>query len=182
MNRAFLLALFASITVTGADSVTGPAGVYTVTTTGPTTVTSGPGWVRIEWEVEPTVPVKPPPVKPPEPQPPPPGPTTPAVEVPTLSGPIWIAAVYDKTTANTLPQGQQTLLTSKIISSELKALDITWSSWDKSDKGLEPWGPDAGSTYPVLLVIWNQGAKSKTFPLPSDIPDMVVFGKKLRGQ
>jgi hypothetical protein len=68
MNRLTLLALVTLLALPGSgDPVTGPAGVYTVTTTGPTRVTSGEGWVKIEWEVEPVVPAPPNPTKPPDP-------------------------------------------------------------------------------------------------------------------
>jgi hypothetical protein len=93
MNRLTLLALVTLLALPGSgDPVTGPAGVYTVTTTGPTRVTSGEGWVKIEWEVEPVVPAPPNPTKPPEPAKPDPPPVapppapTPAVSLPTLTG------------------------------------------------------------------------------------------------
>jgi hypothetical protein len=59
-----LLALPASVDT---PPVTGPAGVYTVTTTGPTRITSGTGWILLQWDGAPDVLPKPPtpvPVKP----------------------------------------------------------------------------------------------------------------------
>ena len=190
MSRIFPLAL-ALIVLAPADPVTGPAGVYTVTTTGPTRITSGDGWVKIEWEVEPTVPPKPPdpgpgpvnPVKPPDPGPvsPPPSPPAPTPSIGPLAAPIWVAAVYDRATAASLPAGQQALLLSKTITAELQPFGATWSSWDKSDPGMKDWQADAGTTYPVLLVIWAKGTRSKTFPLPADETAAVAFVKQIRG-
>ncbi len=189
MNRFIPLALMMIAIWGGGDTITGPAGVYTVTTSGQTVITSGPGWVKIEWDagvpVEPSVPDKPSPpvVKPPDPGlPVTPTPSPPTVALPVLTGPIWVAAVYDRSTAVSLPAGQQALLLSKTITPTLAKLDATWSSWDKSDPGLKGWGPDAGTTYPALLVIWNQGTVSKSWPLPIDEAAMTAFVGKLRGQ
>ncbi len=188
MNRAIPLILMVVLTAWGGgDSTSGPAGVYKfeITTTGPTTITRGDGWYKIEWDVEPTIPAKPDPpvVKPPDPGlPVTPTPAPPTVALPVLTGPIWVAAVYDRSTAVSLPAGQQALLLSKTITPTLAKLDATWSSWDKSDPGLKGWGPDAGTTYPALLVIWNQGTKSQSWPLPADENTAVAFVGKLRGQ
>lgn len=182
MNRLVVLAVLALTSIDSPATVTTFAPVsgleITVSATIGTKITGGPDWVKVEWQAEPTVPEKP--VKPDPP--PPPGPTTPSVDVPTLTGPVWIAAVYDRSTADTLPPSQQALLLSKTLFDQLKTLQITWSSWDKSDPGLKDWMADAGSTYPTLLVIWAGGHKSKTFPLPTDDVAMLSFAKKLRGQ
>jgi len=58
-----LLALATVYTTVDTVPVTGPAGVYTVKTTGPTRITGGTGWVQIDWDVDGQV------VKPPRPAP-----------------------------------------------------------------------------------------------------------------
>lgn len=184
MNRLAVLTLLALAT---ADvPITGPAGVYTVETAGPTTVTSGPGWVKISWEAEP-VPTKPvEPTKPPDPGPTVPPPPTPAPTVdvqPIAQGPAWIAAVYDESKLSSYPPGQQALLQSKTIGASLKPLGITWSAWRHVDPGLGKWSADiANKPLPLVLVISGGGHTVLVYPLPADEQAMGEMAKKLRGQ
>jgi hypothetical protein len=196
MNRITLLALVASISLGSAsDPVTGPAGVYTVTTTGPTRVTSGDGWVKIEWEVEPVVPRPPDPAKPDPPPvvtPPPivtPPVTTPAVSIPVLTGQVWMLAVYDTSKAGSYPPGQQAVLLppdkggSATIGPALKALQISWQPRDQADPVLKEWTADAQSKgLPAIVIIGNAGKSSTVVPLPADEAGVLALAKKIRGQ
>jgi hypothetical protein len=69
IRRAIIVLLLLPALHASSDAppVTGPAGVYTVTTGGPTRITSGTGWVLLQWDGGPDVLPKPPspiPVKP----------------------------------------------------------------------------------------------------------------------
>jgi hypothetical protein len=69
MRRATVVLLSLLAVHASSDPVTGPAGVYTVTTSGPTRITSGAGWVLLQWSDGPDVgplpkPPSPIPVKP----------------------------------------------------------------------------------------------------------------------
>lgn len=95
---AFVAALAALATVCdqplGAQTVVGPAGAYSVETTGATKVEYGRGWVRISW-VESPAPNPGPTPSPdpdPDPEPPPPPPS------PVATGKLWITIVYDSDT------------------------------------------------------------------------------------
>jgi hypothetical protein len=67
VNRLFglvLLVLATAGTSTDTLPVSGPAGTYTVKTSGPTRISSGPTWVRLDWDaggqvVTPPVPIAP---------------------------------------------------------------------------------------------------------------------------
>lgn len=192
MNRLTPLALLATLSLGSlGDPVKGPAGVYTVTTTGPTRVTSGEGWVKIEWEVEPVVPPPPEPTKPIDPSPgvtPPPAPT-PAVSVPTLTGQVWMLAVYDATKAGSYPPGQQSLLLppdkggSASIAAALNARQIVWKPRDQSDSGLKDWIADAQAKgLPAVVVIGDAGKTSFVVPLPADGTGVLALAKKIRGE
>lgn len=189
MNRITLLVLSLILWAPTIDLVTGPAGVYSVTTSGPTRVTSGSGWVKIEWEVEPSTLTPPEPVKPPEPGPTvPPPPIVPTPSSPDVSplkaGPAWIAAVYDEHKASSYPPGQQALLLSKTVGPALKAQQITWSVWKATDFDANgKWSGDiAGKPLPLILVISNQGHTSTVYSLPGDETAMMAMAQKLRGQ
>lgn len=192
MNRLTPLALLAVLSLGSAsDPVKGPAGVYSVTTTGPTRVTSGEGWVRIEWEVEPVVPTPPEPAKPIEPPPtvtPPPAPT-PAVSIPTLEGNVWMIAVYDSAKVGSYPPGQQSVLLppdkggSASIGAALKARQIFWQPRDQADKVLKEWIADAQAKgLPAVVVIGNAGKTSFVVPLPADGTGILDLAKKIRGE
>lgn len=192
MNRLTPLALVTIISLGSAsDPVTGPAGVYTVTTTGPTRVTSGQGWVKIEWEVEPVVPTPPEPAKPVDPPPtvtPPPAPT-PEVSVPTLTGQVFMLAVYDSAKAGTYPPGQQAILLppekggSASLAAALKAREIFWRPHDQSDPGLKEWIADAQAKgLPAVVVIGDAGKTSFVVPLPADGTGVLALAKKIRGE
>jgi hypothetical protein len=193
MNRLTLLALVAMSLAPTGDPVTGPAGVYSVTTTGPTRVTSGDGWVKIEWEVEPVVPKPPDPAKPPEPVKPdppvvtPPAPTS-SVSIPTLTGQVWMLAVYDTAKAGAYPPGQQAILLppdkggSASIGAALKAMQISWQPRDQTDPVLKEWVADAQGKLPAIVLIGNAGKTSAVVPLPADEAGVLALAKKIRGQ
>jgi hypothetical protein len=197
MNRFTLLALASILWAPPIDPVTGPAGVYTVTTTGPTRVTSGEGWVKIEWEVEPVVPAPPNPTKPPEPAkpdpppvvtPPPPAPE-PAVSIPTLTGQVWMLAVYDTAKAGSYPPGQQAILLppdkggSVSIGAALKSMQISWQPRDQADETLKTWTADAQAKgLPAVVIIGNAGKTSFVVPLPADEAGVLSLARKIRGQ
>lgn len=195
MNRLTPLALLATISLGSAsDPVKGPAGVYSVTTTGPTRVTSGEGWVKIEWEVEPVVPTPPEPAKPVEPPPvvtppPAPAPSGPAVSIPVLTGQVFMLAVYDSTKASSYPPAQQAILLppekggSASIAAALKAREIFWRPRDQSDPGLKDWVADAQAKgLPAVVVIGDAGKTSFVVPLPADGTGVLELAKKIRGE
>jgi hypothetical protein len=194
-QRLTLLALLASVSLGSAsDPVTGPAGVYTVTTTGPTRVTSGEGWVKIEWEVEPVVPAPTNPTKPPDPAKPdpsvaPPPAPTPAASLPVLVGQVWMLAVYDSAKAGSYPPGQQAILLppdkggSVSIGAALKSMQISWQPRDQADPVLKEWIADAQAKgLPAVVVIGNAGKTSLVVPLPADEAGVLVLARKIRGQ
>jgi hypothetical protein len=208
INRFFLLVLTTILTVSAADQVVGPAGIYTVTTSGPTRLTSGEGWVKIEWEVEPSTPTPPPPTptkpveSPPVVTPPPvvvppvvaPTPTLPATP---LTGQVWILAVYDAAKAGGYPATQQAILLppskggSATLGPALAKLKISWQPREINDPVLD--GASAGGSWkadalkqgvPCVIAIADQGGKvvSYPFPLPADEAAVIELGKKLVGQ
>lgn len=180
ISRLFPLAL-ASLLWAPTGDMTGPAGVYTIVTTGPTKVSSGDGWLKLEWsEGSPGTP--PPIVSPPPPTPPPAPPPSPPVDViPISSGPAWIAAVYDPAHLSDLPDGQKALLANKTLFGQLKSQQITWSVWKADDFFQAKWGQDiAGKPLPLLLVIWSQGNRTAVYPLPRDDAGLFVMVNKMR--
>lgn len=208
ISRLTLLALVALV-LAPTDPVTGPAGVYTVTTSAPTRITSGPGWIKFEWKTDdtpeppPPGPVEPPAVKPPpvEPEKPPPvepPPVEPAGPATPLTGQVWFLAVYDTTKAATYPSAQQAILLppskggSPTINGAMKSLTISWQPHDINDQVLAGSSPDGGSWkadamrqgIPCLIAIGMQDGKlvSYAFPLPRDEVTAIALGKKVTGK
>jgi len=64
LSRVLLIAFATGPATTDAPPVSGPAGAYTVRTGGPTRITSGPTWVRLDWTIDAQA------VQPPAPDPP----------------------------------------------------------------------------------------------------------------
>jgi hypothetical protein len=171
-----------------------PAGTYSVTTEGPTKITTGDNWVHIEWEVEPVVPAPPNPTKPPEPTKPdppvaPPPAPTPDVSLPVLKGQVWMLAVYDTAKAGNYPPGQQAILLppdkggSVSIGAALKSMQISWQPRDQADETLKTWIADAQAKgLPAVVVIGNAGKTSLVVPLPADEAGVLALARKIRGQ
>ena len=92
-----ILCLASTATAQSPPAIVYPAGAYTVTTLGPTTITYTAASVTFSWVVTPA------------PTPVPPGP----VPVPVLTGHVWALAVYDP--AVVLPAAQQAALNSATL-------------------------------------------------------------------
>jgi hypothetical protein len=181
INRFFLLVLTTILTVSATDQVVGPAGTYTVTTSGPTKVTSGEGWVKIEWEAEPSTPTPPPPTptKPVESPPvvtPPPvvvppvvGPT-PAMPATPLTGQVWMLAVYDQTKAGAYPPAQQAILLppskggSATLAEALAELKIVLEKHDINDQVMKGSNAVPDPQNPDKITTWKGEALKQGLP------------------
>ncbi len=148
-----------------------PAGVYTVTTSGPTVITYSASSVTLTWTVAPT------------PTPVPPAPTP--EPVPTLTGHVWALVVYDPavtlTTAQTAALNSTTLRASALLQDVdvqcFKSTDATVASWHTSYTKIG---------LPAILFVQKapsgQGVLGYGATLPASEADILSLVSKVRGK
>lgn len=149
-----------------------PAGTYSITTTGPTTITYTATSVTLSWAVAPG------PV-PPTPVPPAPAPT------PVLSGHVWALAIYDPAVA--LPTAQQAALTSPTLKAAALLQDVDIQPFKSNDPSVASWLPHLPkSGLPALLFVQRTaagtGELAHAVALPASEADILSLVNKVRGK
>lgn len=168
--------------------VTYPAGAYGLTFTVPApfavpfAVTQTSTSLTVTWG--------PAPAPGPTPVPVPPAPTPPAPPAPvvTVTGHVWVTAVYDYSALSGLPQAQLDLRTSTTISAALAApgMDANFREYDKANPAVATYLPP-GCPLPALLWIVKgpsgkgQLAGGSPIPLPASEASVVAALATLRG-
>jgi hypothetical protein len=151
-----------------------PAGVYQVTTPGPTTVTITSTSVTFSWGVTPVPPTPTPPV----PVPPAPSP------IPILTGHVWALAIYDPDA--TLPAAQQLALISPTLQASALLKDVDFQSHPKADPIIASWIPHVTTGYPTLLLVQRdvsgKGVLAYSAALPGSEADILSLVNKVRGK
>jgi hypothetical protein len=149
--------------------ITYPAGAYTITTPGPTTIAFTDTSVIFSWVVTPA------------PTPIPPGP----VPVPVLIGHVWALAIYDP--AIVLPAAQQAALNSATLKASALLQDIDVQPFKSTDATIASWIPRVPKTgLPALLFVQKStsGAGELVYAvaLPASEADIMSLINKLRGK
>ena len=130
-----LTALLVLASLAQSPVVVSPAGTYSITTRGPTTIAQTATSITLSW----TAPA-PAPAPAPEPVPPVPVPPAPApAPIPVLTGHVWALAIYDS--AATLPAAQQAALNSPTIKASALLQDIDFQAYKSTDSGVATWLP-----------------------------------------
>jgi len=180
MNRTSLLALAFVVAPATPGLVTGPAGVYTVTTSGPTRVSSGDAWVRLDWDTLPPTPTPTP--TPPDPTPPP-NPTPAPTPVPTLVlAPHTVIFVAEKN--QSLTPGQRALQASTTIKDLLLNLNPRnqWASVDIKTVTIKDWLPEINKAgTPCVLILGSKpgGTGYEVIPQPADEASVLAEVQRL---
>ncbi len=148
-----------------------PAGAYTVTTPGPTTITYTAASVTFSWVVTPA------------PVPVPPGPVP--VAVPLLTGHVWALAVYDP--AVVLPAAQQAALNSATLKASALLHDVDVQPFKSTDASVASWLPHLPkSGLPALLFVQKSvagtGELAYAVALPGSEVDILSLVNKVRGK
>jgi hypothetical protein len=154
----------------------GPAGTYQITLPANATVNQASNSVTITWGNGPT------------PQPPlppaPPGPT-PLLPVTPMSASLAIVCVFDRA-GPPVSSTQTAIQSSKTIAGALKPLNATLVCVDVTTKTMQDWIKDARAAgIPALLVmVMGTGNKALAFeaiPLPIDEAGVIAEIKRIRG-
>jgi hypothetical protein len=166
-----ILCLASTATAQSPPAIVYPAGAYTVTTPGPTTITYTAASVTFSWVVTPA------------PTPVPPGPVP--VPVSVLTGHVWALAVYDP--AVVLPAAQQAALNSATLKASALLQDVDaqpFKSTDASVASRLPHLPKSG--LPALLFIQKSaagtGELAYAVALPGSEADILSLVNKVRGK
>ena len=166
-----ILCLASTATAQSPPAIVYPAGAYTVTTPGPTTITYTAASVTFSWVVTPA------------PTPVPPGPVP--APVPVLTGHVWALAVYDP--AVVLPAAQQAALNSATLKASALLQDVDaqpFKSTDASVASRLPHLPKSG--LPALLFIQKSaagtGELAYAVALPGSEADILSLVNKVRGK
>lgn len=147
-----------------------PAGAYTITTPGPTSITWTATSVTFLWGAVTPVPV--PPIPPP-------------VPVPVLTGHVWALAIFDP--AVTLPASQQAALTSLTLQASSLLLDVDFQAHKKTDTVVSSWLPHVpDSGLPALLFVQKdptgKGVLAYTTAFPWSEAASLSLIKQVRGK
>jgi len=166
-----LLCLASTATAQSPPVIVYPAGAYTVTTPGPTTITYTAASVTFSWVVTPA------------PVPVPPAPTP--VPVPVLTGHVWALAVYDP--AVVLPAAQQAALNSATLKASALLQDVDVQPFKSTDGSIASWLPHLPKTgLPALLFVQKStagtGELAYAVALPGSEADILSLVNKLRGK
>lgn len=150
-----------------------PAGTYTITTSGPTTITQTATSITLSWgPPSPVPPVEPPP------------PVVTTVDPPVLTGHVWALAIYDPDVA--LSDAQKKALSSFDSKAAGLLLDIDFQGWSVRDPSVSTWIPKITEKLPVLIFVQkgSSGIGQLVYqaPLPATSADIVALEKKARGK
>ena len=164
-----ILCLASTATAQSPPAIVYPAGAYTVTTPGPTTITYTAASVTFSWVVTPA------------PTPVPPGP----VPVPVLTGHVWALAVYDP--AVVLPAAQQAALNSATLKASALLQDVDVQPFKSTDASVASWLPHLpASGLPALLFVQKSAVGTGTLAyavaLPGSEADILSLVNKVRGK
>ena len=164
-----ILCLDSTATAQSPPAIVYPAGAYTVTTPGPTTITYTAASVTFSWVVTPA------------PTPVPPGP----VPVPVLTGHVWALAVYDP--AVVLPAAQQAALNSATLKASALLQDVDVQPFKSTDVSVATWLPHLPkSGLPALLFVQKSAAGTGELAyaaaLPGSEADILSLVNKVRGK
>lgn len=166
-----------------AQTVIGPAGVYTVQTAGSTKVEYGDGWVKISWANDPAPNPGPTPNPTPDPTPVPiPTPVPPPT--PVATGKIWASLVYD---AATETQAQASMRADLAASQEWAGLNVRFLAIEKSQKILDDTGLRRYATAAPCVLVQEAKDGSKVAPViktldqPTAAAAVIDAIKDLRG-
>jgi hypothetical protein len=166
-----LLCLASTATAQSPPVIVYPAGAYTITTPGPTTITYTAASVTFSWVVTPA------------PVPVPPAPTP--VPVPVLTGHVWALAVYDP--AVVLPAAQQAALNSATLKASALLQDVDVQPFKSTDGSIASWLPHLPKTgLPALLFVQKSaagtGELAYAVALPGSEADILSLVNKVRGK